>query len=82
MPIRAISELLGVEIGYDSATRTVLLGEQPTIETSSETVWEKVVDGKELRYKCDVKDAEYDALPAWRADWVAEGWGAPLLTHP
>lgn len=28
LPIRAISELLGVEIGYDSATRTVLLGEQ------------------------------------------------------
>ena len=28
LPIRAISELLGVEIGYDSATKTVLLGEQ------------------------------------------------------
>lgn len=29
LPIRAISELLGVEIGYDSATKTVLLGKQP-----------------------------------------------------
>ena len=29
LPIRAISELLGVEIGYDSATKTVLLGVQP-----------------------------------------------------
>ncbi len=29
LPIRAISELLGVEIGYDSASRTVLLGKQP-----------------------------------------------------
>ena len=28
LPVRAISELLGVEVGYDSATRTVLLGEQ------------------------------------------------------
>ena len=28
LPIRAISELLGVEIGYDSATKTVLLGKQ------------------------------------------------------
>ena len=28
LPIRTISELLGVEVGYDSATRTVLLGEQ------------------------------------------------------
>lgn len=29
LPIRAISELLGTEIGYDSATKTVLLGKQP-----------------------------------------------------
>ena len=27
LPIRTISELLGVEIGYDSATKTVLLGD-------------------------------------------------------
>ena len=77
LPIRAISELLGVEIGYDSATKTVLLGEQPV--TASETVWEKVTDGGELRYKCDVKNAEYDALPPWSADWEAEGWGVASL---
>lgn len=29
LPIRAVSELLGVEIGYDSATKTILLGNQP-----------------------------------------------------
>ena len=29
LPIRTISELLGVEIGYDSASKTVLLGKQP-----------------------------------------------------
>ena len=29
LPIRTISELLEVEIGYDSASKTVLLGEQP-----------------------------------------------------
>ena len=29
LPIRTISELLGTEIGYDSATKTVLLGKQP-----------------------------------------------------
>ncbi len=28
LPIRAVSELLGVEIGYDSATKTILLGGQ------------------------------------------------------
>ena len=31
LPIRTISELLGVKVGYDSATRTVLLGEQMCI---------------------------------------------------
>ncbi len=29
LPIRTISDLLGVEIGYDSATKTVHLGKQP-----------------------------------------------------
>lgn len=29
LPVRAISELLGVQVGYDSATKTVLLGKQP-----------------------------------------------------
>ena len=31
LPIRTISELLGAEIGYDSATKTVLLGKQASI---------------------------------------------------
>ena len=35
LPIRAISELLGVEIGYDSATKTVLLGGQQEQAASS-----------------------------------------------
>lgn len=29
LPIRAISDLLGVEISYDSASKTVYLGKQP-----------------------------------------------------
>ena len=35
LPIRAVSELLGVEIGYDSATKTILLGKQPGKTASS-----------------------------------------------
>lgn len=31
LPIRAISDLLGVEISYDSATKTVYLGKQSKI---------------------------------------------------
>lgn len=29
LPVRTVSELLGVEVSYDSATRTVLLGKRP-----------------------------------------------------
>lgn len=75
LPIRAINELLGVEIGYDSPTRTVLLGSQPTTETSSEVVRKRVIDGRELRYKCAVGDVEYDTLSAWRFNWETNGWG-------
>lgn len=36
LPIRTISELLGTEIGYDSATKTVLLGKQPAKPAADE----------------------------------------------
>lgn len=42
LPIRAISELLGVEIGYDSATKTVLLGKPPTSNSESSSSTETV----------------------------------------
>lgn len=38
LPIRTISELLGVEIGYDSATKTVLLGKQTVKPAADENV--------------------------------------------
>ena len=38
LPIRTISELLGTEIGYDSATKTVLLGKQPAKPAAGENV--------------------------------------------
>lgn len=45
LPIRAISELLGVEIGYDSAAGTVLLGKQPAAVPAAQSAGdENVVD--------------------------------------
>lgn len=75
LPIRAISELLGVEIGYDSATRTVLLGEQPAAETPSGSVWERVSEGDRVTYQCDQPEASYAAPPAWAPNWKEDGWG-------
>lgn len=45
LPIRTISELLGVEIGYDSASKTVLLGKQPTAAPEAQPAGdENVID--------------------------------------
>lgn len=44
LPIRTISELLGVEISYDSATKTVLLGKQPAKPAAETEAGENVVD--------------------------------------
>lgn len=57
LPIRAISELLGVEIRYDSATKTVLLGKQPTSGSESSSATEAVLAGYPA-----VKDEETDEV--------------------
>lgn len=44
LPIRTISELLGTEIGYDSATKTVLLGKQPTKPAAQPAADQNVID--------------------------------------
>lgn len=80
LPIRAISDLLGVEIGYDSATRTVLLGEQPGALPDSQARWKKVVDGNSVTYESEKTDAGYDSAPLYRPTWQAEGWGLASLT--
>lgn len=87
LPIRTISELLDVEVGYDSATRTVLLGRQPekTAPVSqaaptakSAGLWKAAVEeGGLLSYICDAEKAEkveHDTLPLYRPTDLPEGW--------
>ena len=53
LPVRTVSELLGVEVGYDSATRTVLLGEQTvpaTTAAASGTYWHRETDEDGITY--------------------------------
>lgn len=64
-----------MEIGYDSATRTVLLGDQNEKHDTADKLWNRVIEGDQLLYQCDVSDAEYVALPAWHPMWDEEGWG-------
>ena len=79
LPVRAISELLGVEVGYDSATRTVLLGEQtvPAAPAASAdgAFWHKEVTENGIRYASEDTGIGYDAAPACVLTDLPEGWG-------
>lgn len=79
LPIRTISDLLGVEIGYDSVSKTVLLDEQPAAQPAAAR-WKKVVDGNSVTYQSEETDASYDSAPLYRPTWQAEGWGLASLT--
>ncbi len=84
LPIRAVSELLGVEIGYDSATKTVLLGGQPAAKSASaaETVstrqWQRELDpvngGIFYTWPNGKGVRDYDELPTLRPTWLPEGY--------
>ncbi len=79
LPIRTISGLLGVEIGYDSATKTVLLGRQSGGAPAAQACWNRTVDGNRVAYTCAETDGGHDAAPLYRPTWQAEGWGLESL---
>lgn len=79
LPVRAISELLGVEVGYDSATRTVLLGEQtvPAAPAASAdgAFWHKEVTENGIRYASEDTGIGYTGAPGYALTALPEGWG-------
>lgn len=78
LPIRAVSDLLGVEIGYDSATKTVNLGKQPT---STARKWQREIDGKKILYFCDEEGHSYSTPLTFRPTWAKDGWGIKAIRH-
>lgn len=72
LPIRAISELLGVDIDYDSATKTVMLMTK---------TWQRSVDGKYVTYSNRNADASKRTIPMWQPSWIPEGLGLVELWH-
>ena len=82
LPIRAVSDLLGVGIGYDSATKTVHLGEQPITEaTPAAHRWQREVDGRKVLYYCDEEGHSYDTPLTYRPTWNQDGWGIKAIRH-
>lgn len=72
LPIRAISELLGVEIDYDSATKTVLLGDQDAV--GQDKYWQRTVNGTSFTYTSQRPATPYTTAPTWQPTWLPEGW--------
>ncbi len=79
LPIRAICDLLGVEIGYDSAARTILLGEQPASAVSAGR-WKRAAEGNRVSYVSEETDAVYDSAPLYRPVWQDDDWGLAALS--
>lgn len=76
LPIRTISELLGVEVGYDSATRTVLLGEQTVPSAASAgSYWHKETDEDGITYASEDTGTDYTGAPGYALTNLPEGWG-------
>lgn len=76
LPIRTISELLGVEVGYDSASRTVLLGEQTVPSAASAgSYWHKETDEDGITYASEDTGTDYTRAPGYALTNLPEGWG-------
>lgn len=76
LPIRAISELLGVEINYDSATKTVQLEKQTTtVDAGALGQWKRSFEANMVGYsmsECSI--TQYAESPVWRPTWLPDGW--------
>ena len=84
LPIRAVSELLGVEVGYDSATKTVLLSGQPEaplerqLEEARKIAYQEL-EGASAEMRAKILEARELIInnTSWVADGYAGGYVAP-----
>ena len=83
LPLRTISELLGIEVGYDAATKTAYIGQQPESIASGGRRWQKEIDGKKVTYFCEEEGHTYAEPLTYRLTWptASEGWGLTEISH-
>lgn len=76
LPIRAISELLGVEINYDSTTKTVQLKKQTTtVDAGALGQWKRSFEANMVGYSMSgCNTTQYTESPMWRPTWLPDGW--------
>ena len=76
LPIGILSQLLGVEARYDTASKTILLE-----GNTSMSRWTRTVENGHVTYQCADKEAQYDAPPAYRPQWPAGDWGLSAFSR-
>ena len=86
LPIRAVTELLNTDIGYDFASKTVLLGEQPqasgTVAKTSAGKWTREMDHIEMYYHGDGPEIVEGDLPVCPPAWLPEGYTFSYSSDP
>ncbi len=68
LPIRAVSDLLGVEIGYDAVSKTILLGQ------TSNRHWTRSIKGPQVRYQSRNDTSTAETMTAFRLSTLPEPW--------
>ncbi len=81
LSLRAICELLGVEVSYDADTQTVYVGEGEITTSAFGKRWLKTVDSDSLLYFCEEEGHTYDAPLTYRLTWEEEGWGINDISY-
>lgn len=80
LPIRAICDLLGVEIDYDSASKTILLGEQPQVVSTAQSAavphrWLRTVKDNHIIYTASADESTISStLSSWQLTAMPKGW--------
>ena len=81
LPLRTISQLLGVEVGYDATTKTAYIGQWPETAATAGKRWKKEVDGRTVTYFCEEEGHIYTTPLTYRPTWQADGWGLDEMSH-
>lgn len=85
LPVRTVSELLGAEVSYDSATQTVHLNvpaaqTAPTVKSAG--LWKAAAEDGCLTYICEAEDGKYDGPAAYSPARLPEGWSLEEIRGP
>lgn len=81
LPLRTISELLGIEVNYDATTKTVYIGEYSEIRPNDEKRWKKEINKTTVTYFCEEDWHTYTTPLTFRPTFEDKGWGLANIDY-